>query len=399
MLGHERIDTTQIYTHVHIDALREVHARCHPHGKLGPGCDMNGKLTPSVNQDSQPDVDFASHETAEALNAAAMVTACEKTTLVSAQQAVTTRPSRHEDPPDDDPPAGNAPKSPSPTPKPPSGGFFLNSLSTMCADKDASPAKTTGMTDYLYRWYDPLTGRWKSRDPIEEQGGINLYGFVKNRAISIIDILGGRPHDDFPFAGDRFDRPMNRVTCADKIKDQNRMMEDFVKKFSGDKEPDCSGTSGCNLISVLIDIGNPCESLDFGHVGIDVANKYYDVGPTGDPYWSEDSDGNKWSPFSKQNQKTYGLVGKGAGQLIIEYCGCEKTSERIINVYEGPMPNQSHCTNTACRALGIPGSYFTSPNELVERISEGSLSFASNCGKSKGEKSRIKILTRAYIPE
>ena len=32
MLGHERIETTQIYTHVHIDALREVHARCHPQG-------------------------------------------------------------------------------------------------------------------------------------------------------------------------------------------------------------------------------------------------------------------------------------------------------------------------------------------------------------------------------
>jgi integrase/recombinase XerD len=52
MLGHERIDTTQIYTHVHIDALREVHARCHPHGKLGPDRDMHGKLTPPDNQDS-----------------------------------------------------------------------------------------------------------------------------------------------------------------------------------------------------------------------------------------------------------------------------------------------------------------------------------------------------------
>jgi uncharacterized protein RhaS with RHS repeats len=37
---------------------------------------------------------------------------------------------------------------------------------------------------------DPLTGRWPSRDPIEEEGGENLYGFVGNNGISSIDFLG-----------------------------------------------------------------------------------------------------------------------------------------------------------------------------------------------------------------
>lgn len=36
--------------------------------------------------------------------------------------------------------------------------------------------------DYGYRYYDPVTGRWPSRDPIGEQGGVNLYGFVGNDA-------------------------------------------------------------------------------------------------------------------------------------------------------------------------------------------------------------------------
>jgi integrase/recombinase XerD len=35
MLGHSRIDTTEVYTHVAIPDLLEVHARCHPRG--GPG--------------------------------------------------------------------------------------------------------------------------------------------------------------------------------------------------------------------------------------------------------------------------------------------------------------------------------------------------------------------------
>ncbi len=30
MLGHQRLDTTQLYTHVSIERLKEVHARTHP---------------------------------------------------------------------------------------------------------------------------------------------------------------------------------------------------------------------------------------------------------------------------------------------------------------------------------------------------------------------------------
>jgi integrase/recombinase XerD len=33
LLGHARLDTRQIYTAVTIAQLREVHVRCHPHGK------------------------------------------------------------------------------------------------------------------------------------------------------------------------------------------------------------------------------------------------------------------------------------------------------------------------------------------------------------------------------
>ncbi|MBB5354011.1 RHS repeat-associated protein [Haloferula luteola] len=48
----------------------------------------------------------------------------------------------------------------------------------------------TGLSYYGYRYYDPVTGRWPSRDPIGERGGINLYGFVGNNAISLLDEYG-----------------------------------------------------------------------------------------------------------------------------------------------------------------------------------------------------------------
>jgi len=46
------------------------------------------------------------------------------------------------------------------------------------------------VTYYGYRYYDPVTGRWPSRDPIGERGGVNLYGFVGNDGVNYWDNLG-----------------------------------------------------------------------------------------------------------------------------------------------------------------------------------------------------------------
>ena len=43
---------------------------------------------------------------------------------------------------------------------------------------------------YGYRYYDPRDGRWLNRDPIGEQGGPNLYGFVGNDGVNRWDYLG-----------------------------------------------------------------------------------------------------------------------------------------------------------------------------------------------------------------
>ena len=48
----------------------------------------------------------------------------------------------------------------------------------------------TATVYYNYRHYEPVAGRWLSRDPIEERGGMNLLVFVKNGPISKLDIRG-----------------------------------------------------------------------------------------------------------------------------------------------------------------------------------------------------------------
>ncbi len=41
-----------------------------------------------------------------------------------------------------------------------------------------------------YRFYNPELGRWVNRDPIEERGGLNVYGFVGNGPTVYIDMIG-----------------------------------------------------------------------------------------------------------------------------------------------------------------------------------------------------------------
>jgi RHS repeat-associated protein len=48
----------------------------------------------------------------------------------------------------------------------------------------------SGLAYYGYRYYDPVSGRWPSRDPIGERGGINLSAFATNNLIDHYDELG-----------------------------------------------------------------------------------------------------------------------------------------------------------------------------------------------------------------
>ena len=48
----------------------------------------------------------------------------------------------------------------------------------------------TGLVYYGYRYYQTNLGRWISRDPVLERGGLNLYRFVKNDLLNRLDKYG-----------------------------------------------------------------------------------------------------------------------------------------------------------------------------------------------------------------
>ncbi len=47
-----------------------------------------------------------------------------------------------------------------------------------------------GLSYFGYRFYSPSIGRWMTRDPMGERGGMNLYGFVENNPINQFDPWG-----------------------------------------------------------------------------------------------------------------------------------------------------------------------------------------------------------------
>ena len=48
----------------------------------------------------------------------------------------------------------------------------------------------TGLSYYGFRFYSPALGRWMTRDPLGEVGGINLYEFVGSDPVRYVDPLG-----------------------------------------------------------------------------------------------------------------------------------------------------------------------------------------------------------------
>ena len=59
--------------------------------------------------------------------------------------------------------------------------------------------QATGFCEYQYRKYNPNLGRWMSRDPMGEKGGVNIYALCGNQVTSNVDSLGNDPRYDYSF--------------------------------------------------------------------------------------------------------------------------------------------------------------------------------------------------------
>ena len=68
--------------------------------------------------------------------------------------------------------------------------FCRKSLDSRRVARPATTKTVSGVRYYGFRYYNPSTGRWLSRDPIQENGGLNLYSILANDTINHWDYLG-----------------------------------------------------------------------------------------------------------------------------------------------------------------------------------------------------------------
>ena len=115
---------------------------------------------------------------------------------------------------------------------------------------------------YSYRHYSPSLGRFLSRDPIEEQGGLNLYAFVENNPVHKWDRLGCA----IPQLGAGPDAGILSSTrnCAERIVAFEKWIENEKKDLSWiDKLPRCPTKLSCRwayrMITVVVNTGFVCS--------------------------------------------------------------------------------------------------------------------------------------------
>jgi RHS repeat-associated protein len=85
----------------------------------------------------------------------------------------------------------------------------------------------TELVYYGSRYYSPSLGRWISRDPIEEDGGKNLYAFVANSPVHSLDALGQILLETLFAEG--FEFPNEAAELAVKGKQANTIREVFER--------------------------------------------------------------------------------------------------------------------------------------------------------------------------
>ena len=115
---------------------------------------------------------------------------------------------------------------------------------------------------YNYRHYSPAMGRWLSRDPIQEQGGLNLYAHCENNPIGKSDILG-RAIPQLG-AGPDVEAPQPpKPDCTERIRAFEKWIEEEAKDLTWlDKIPACPKKLSCKeeekSISIVYPNGSVC---------------------------------------------------------------------------------------------------------------------------------------------
>jgi RHS repeat-associated protein len=195
-----------------------------------------------------------------------------------------------------------------------------------------TPVATRGGIYYGYRHYSPELGRWLSRDPISERGGVNLYGMVGNDAVVTVDVLGLKV-------------VLKCFRCID-----NRNGEMNCRVFDGDTPLGPSFPTNEN------GYGNPGDEENPYSNGSPIPPGEYDVEPKGASQMEPSNqnqppnEGDDWRTGDEYSPDTPSISSLGSEPGVIKPRGRNPKRTHVRIHPEGPEGNpDSHCCITCNR--------------------------------------------------
>lgn len=123
-----------------------------------------------------------------------------------------------------------------------------------------------GLLDYGYRHYNPSSGRWVNRDPIEEFGGLHLYGFAFNQPQNLFDLDGQLPGwldwwFNPPYSADTYMAPDGTTSKGPSPSATADSVQDYVDRLGDNQVPRPLSGQGDSLKSSAQDFSDGREDL------------------------------------------------------------------------------------------------------------------------------------------
>ena len=269
------------------------------------------------------------------------------------------------------------------------------------------------MVYYNYRHYNTRDGRWIGRDIIITY---TPYSYANNK-FSNLDVLGlYTPQPELS--------AVSGSECAKRQLKKLKEIKRLARKYN--KKPTCNLKNGCELVTIFIETGNPCDNILFyliGHAGIAIGDTFHDLGPGNDidngiasstrPWWADNraiSRSKKKLLYAINNNKKFihdvpNLV------ISIEFCVCKEQAEKISEFWtklnqdmksqKGPKyafvhpKNQSsvkvlNCTSSVCESLNLDINEVPYPEIFLK--TEILSQLHSTCGDAKGHRPHISVI-------
>ena len=187
-----------------------------------------------------------------------------------------------------------------------------------------------GVTDYTYRYYDPLTGRWPSRDPIANIKEPNLYSFVWNQTINCWDVLGlwgdGRSYGpesnvDSPYKGHSDFEGSDRFDYTAEDHDSATRPIPWPLTDGTSSNPSGHFQDRATSKNQVMDAIDKCDKSAFERA----MHRYQD-------YWSHWNKGYRWNP----GRNLYGHLWDGTNpdKDNSEWEKANRATERMVNLWD-----------------------------------------------------------------